>query len=169
MLAVAAKAANLKKGYDELPPEKKHQTQLMGLAVALGVLYIGNKVVSGMGETFDFVTGKEKEENRIREENDFKEKVQSDLVKSGIRPTISEAKAKSIAQSLYAAMKGMGTNEPQIIGALNVLENAADWLMVSKAYGMPRGRTLSAELYHELDSKELRVIRITLQNINIKI
>jgi len=169
MLAVAAKAIQAKKGYDNLSPEKKNQVNLLGIAAIIGALYMGNKMISGAGEAFDFVTGKEKEEQRKKDELVFKNKVQSDLVRSGIKPTISEAKAKSVAQSLYAAMKGLGTNEAQIIGALNVLENPADWLMVGKAYGLPRGRTLSAEFYHELDAKELRVIRKTLQNIKIKI
>jgi hypothetical protein len=169
-MIAAIKGAQAAKGaYKEMSPKQKQATQIMGVVVVLGALYLGNKVVSGMGKGFDFITGADAEKKRKIDEAKFKTQVQKDLVRGGVKPTLTEARAKSTAQALFSAMDGMGTDEANIIGAMQVIKNSADYQMVVLAYGMPNKLTLTAELYKELNHTEMRVIKAILERAGVEI
>ncbi|MDE5421758.1 hypothetical protein L3073_06025 [Ancylomarina sp. DW003] len=172
MLGVLPAAMVAKKGvekYRNLKPNQKKAVNLTGLAVGALVLLMGYKLYSGMGETFDVLTGKKKEEERKHNEIVYKKEVAKELVNNGQRPTLTQIEAKDTAQALFVAMDGMGTDEAQIIAALQIPKNKADWLLIGAAFGLPDGLNLVGWLYKELNAKELRVIRATLSKINVKI
>jgi len=169
MLAVVTKAAAVKKGYDNLNPQQKKGVNIAGAVALLGALYMGYKVTSKMGSMFDFMTGetsrKEKEANENKIKNDFNQA----LTNTSVKPSLSNARAKEIAQTLYDSFVYWGTYNKQAYAALRLINNSADYILVSREYGLPRGRTLTAELYNEMDNSEMKIVREILSKINVKI
>ncbi len=66
----------------------------------------------------------------------------SQMDAGGVRATIDEPRAKLLAEQLFAAMDGNGSDEAAIYSVFSQLQNAADLLMVMRAFGArPYGAT----------------------------
>lgn len=73
--------------------------------------------------------------------------------KRNIKSTISETTATSLANSLYQAMEGLGTNETLIRDVIfNKVANAADMVLVNKAFGVKEYGSYGAPAYSWLPS-----------------
>ena len=176
MLGILPQAAVVKtvadtgaKKYQSLDKNQKMAVNIGGLALFAGVLFMGYKMYSGMKDTISWFTGAKSEEERKAAESKVKSQIDQEINKVGISPTIGIATAKGIAQALLDAMEYPGTYEEQVYSNLSVLKNSADWLLVGREYGMPRKRTLVAELYHELDNKEMIKAKAILSKIGVSI
>ncbi|RKE04451.1 hypothetical protein [Marinifilum flexuosum] len=176
MLGVLPQAAATKlvvaegaKKYKNLDPAQKQMVNIGGLLVMGLALYAGYKMFSRMNGMIDWFTGAKSEKERKEAENKIQNQINDEISKVGVKPTIGTATAKSIAQSLLDAFEYMGTYEEQVYSNLRVLKNSADWLLVGREYGMPRKRTLVAELYNELDNKEMAIARSILSKIGVTI
>ncbi|MBI9058375.1 MAG: hypothetical protein JEZ01_11490 [Labilibaculum sp.] len=153
--------------YKSLDKNQKMAVNIGGIALGIGVLFIGYKVMSNMNGMFDTLTGKKAEEERRAAEDKVKSQFDKDLNK-GV-PTLSEVQAKGIAQSLLDAFEYPGTYDEQAKSNLRALKNQFDWILVSKQYGMPRGRTLRAELYNEFGNSGMKEVRAILSKINVMV
>lgn len=169
-----------KKAYSSLNSQSKTAVNLALAAGALGALFVGYKMVSGMGDLFKNVTGQKWDEEREAEESKEKADLNTILDKQEEKATLSEMTAKNIANSLYRAFLNTqpdwsqnlwdeGTDENAIYEALKLLKNSSDWLLVSLQYGMPRRRNLAAELSYELTAGEMGTVREILSKINVTI
>lgn len=180
--AIAAKTAIDKgsKKYKSLDKPQKQAVNIGGFLLVLGVAYTGYKMVAGMTGLFKTITGQKWNEERKAEENKEKIDLNIELDKQTTNPTLDVMAAKSIADSLYRAFLNTqpdwtrnlwdeGTDEKSIYAALTLLKNKADWLLVSREYGMPRRRNLVAELNYELTAKEMGKVRVILSKIGVSI
>jgi hypothetical protein len=166
--------------YQSLDQQSKNVTNIAMAVGAIGVLFVGYKVISGVGDAFKFATGQKWDEQREAEENKDKAILSQHLGKEASKPTITEDEAQNLAASFYNAFLNTqpewssnlwdeGTDEDSIYEALKILKNRADWLLVSIKYGMPRRRSLAGELNYELSAGEMGKARAILAKINVKI
>jgi len=174
MLGLIAKGAIGK--YKGLKPEDKQKADIALLLGTATSLFLGYKLVNKIGNIF--TVGKSEAE-RKEEEKKVKQALTKELSFSE-KPTLSAVEAKTIAQNLYTAfLSGQGTisknwydtgtDEDSVFRNLNLLKNRSDYLLISREFGIPRERTLSAELYYELTRSELNKVRSILLKINVKI
>ncbi|BAX79040.1 hypothetical protein [Labilibaculum antarcticum] len=166
--------------YQDLNQQSKNVTNIaMGIG-AIAVLFVGYKLVSGVGDAFKFATGQQWSEERKAEESRDKAVLQQHLDKEAETSTLTGDEAQNLATSFYNAFLNTqpewssnlwdeGTDENSIYEALKVLKNRADWLQVSIKYGMPRRRSLASELNYELSAGEMGKARAILAKINVKI
>ena len=169
--AAIAKAA-IEKGnekYKNMSPNQKQAVNIGGLALVGVAAYLGYKMFSRMNNMVDWFTGAKSEKERKAAENKIQNQINQEITKVGVSPTIGVATAKSVAQAILDAVEYPGTYEEQVYSNLRTLKNGADWLLVGREYGMPRGRTLVAELYNELDNKEMKVAKSILSKIGVTI
>lgn len=87
------------------------------------------------------------------------------LQSQGITPTYTAAQYSDMADSLFTAMDGYGTNEDKIYAVFNKLRNDADFIKLDQAFGV-RGATddlfgfyaatdLQGWIIDDLDSSEI--------------
>lgn len=166
--------------YNNLNKGAKQAVNMVGLIGTLAAVFAGYKLVTGMGGVFKTITGEKWSEERKAAEVKEKTGLKSELSKEVIKPTISERQAKNIAYGLSQAFLNTqpewsrnlwdeGTDEDMVYANLKLLRNKADWLLVSFHYGMPRNRSLAAELSYELTVSEMQKARDILLKINVKI
>lgn len=102
---------------------------VIAVAIVGGVAFVGYKIYKGLVI--------------IRDKKDFK--AETDAVKTELnqlnsiptsKQTISNAAALGMANALFAAMDGIGTDITAISKQLLQLKNQADWLAVNAAYGV---------------------------------
>ncbi|MBI9035469.1 hypothetical protein DWB61_03735 [Ancylomarina euxinus] len=171
---IPAQAAVLvaKKGaekYKDLDPNSKKAVNIGGLLLVGLTVFAGYKMINNMGNMFSFITGQKSREEAEKKEAAFKSQAKDDMLRIGQTPTLSDTRAKAIAQALLDAFEYPGTYEKQVYYNLKTLKNKADYALVSIKYGMPRGRALSAELYNEMSSSEMIITRQILEKIDVKI
>ena len=77
------------------------------------------------------------------------------LKDSGLKQTISPLGAKVMADQLYGAMKGAGTDEAKIAEILGKAKNSLDLLAISRAFGVREGENLSGWIRGEGSIPEL--------------
>lgn len=155
--------------YKKLDPNSKKAVNIGGLILVGLTVFAGYKMINNMGNMFSFITGQKSREEDARKEAAFKSQAKNDMLRIGQTPTLSDTRAKAIAQALYDAFAYMGTYEKQVYYNLKALKNKADFALVGIKYGMPRGRVLSAELYNEMSSREMLIVRQILEKIDVKI
>lgn len=167
-----------KQAYSSLDSQSKTAVNLAVAAGAIGALFLGFKMVSGMGDIFKSVTGQKWNEERKAEESKERDDLNTVLSNQEEKPSLSQMAAKNIANSLYRAFLNTqpdwslnlwdeGTDESAAYAALKLLKNRSDWLLVSLQYGMPRRRNLAAELNYELTAGEMGKVREILSKINV--
>ena len=84
---------------------------------------------------------------------------------------ISETTAKSLAEKLYTAMKGWGTDEKAIYEVFNQVSTRDDVLYIFAQFGLKDGKNLTQWLTAELNAKERAQVNaiLTQKNINYQI
>jgi len=182
MLGLPVKAIHTakkgKEAYSSLDSQSKTAVNLVIAAGAIGALFLGFKMVSGMGDLFKSVTGQKWNEEREAEESKERADINTVLSNQQEKPSLSQMAARNIASSLYRAFLNTqpdwsqnlwdeGTDESAVYAALKLLKNRSDWLLVSREYGMPRRRNLASELSYELSAGEMGKVREILGKINV--
>lgn len=81
--------------------------------------------------------------------------------------TLTQTQLNTFASSLYAAMKGWGTDEEKIYSVFRSMGSRSDVLQLIKTYGVKDGENLSEWLYDDLTAKEIDKINNILANNNI--
>jgi len=84
---------------------------------------------------------------------------------------ISETTAKQLAEKLYTAMKGWGTDEKAIYEVFSQVTTRDDVLYIFAQFGLKDGRNLTQWLTSELNAKERANVNaiLTEKNINYQI
>lgn len=110
-----------------LPPMAKN---LLAFAAVGGIIYIGYKLLSAPGKIIENLGNKDELTD-----------AQKELDKTGKTATLSASQAGSIANAIFAAMDGYGTDEDAIVYQMGKIKNNADFLLVQTKYGI---RTVSS-------------------------
>ncbi len=101
---------------------------LLMIGGAAALFFAGKKIFSGItntaGEAKDFLT---KRDAIITDAV-----VEQEILKA----TLSKSEARRMAQGLYDAMEGFGTDEERIKEIFERIQNKADFLMVYKEFGL---------------------------------
>ena len=178
---IAQGAKQGKAVYNNLDSQSKTAVNIATAVGALGALFVGYKLVSGIGDILKTATGQKWNEDRKEEESEDRANLTDHLKDEQEKPSLTEDEAKNVAAALYNGFLNTqpewsenlwdeGTDETAVYNALKVLKNRADWLLVSIKYGMPRRRNLASELLYELSSgSEQQKARDILAKINVKI
>lgn len=184
MLGLPTKAIQSAKGgkeaYSSLDSKSKSAVNIVVAVGAIGALFLGYKMVSGMGDMFKSITGQKWNEERKAEESKERADISDALRDQKENPSLSQMSAKNIANSLFQAFLNTqpdwsqnlwdeGTDESAVYACLKLLKNSSDWLLVSREYGMPRRRNLATELSYELTTGEMGKVRETLSKIGVTI
>ena len=80
---------------------------------------------------------------------------------------ISETTAKQLAEKLYTAMKGWGTDEKAIYEVFSQVSTRDDVLYIFAQFGLKDGRNLTQWLTSELNAKERTKVNTILMEKNI--
>lgn len=108
-----------------------------------------------------------KDEARKEEEN-MADKSQLELLaRKGILPRWTKAQYYELANTLYSAMSGMGTDEDAIMRVIYRIRNEADWIMVKQYFGTRDGDDLVKWLRNELSSAYLNDINKSFAKVHI--
>lgn len=87
--------------------------------------------------------------------------------------TYTEADYKAMADKLYIAMKGIGTDEEAIYEVIGRLRTRSDWYALVKAFGIRKSGSFSGNLVQwlsdELDETERARVNYILQKFDIQI
>lgn len=86
---------------------------------------------------------------------------------SGESLTLSNADYNRLADKLYKAVKGLGTDETAIYAVFNALTNKADLLKLIAVFGTKDDMTLVQWLYDDLNSREIGKVNSILANKGI--
>lgn len=86
---------------------------------------------------------------------------------SGESLTLSNADYNRLADKLYKAVKGVGTDETAIYAVFNALTNKADLLKLIAVFGTKDDMTLVQWLYDDLNSREIGKVNSILANKGI--
>ena len=77
---------------------------------------------------------------------------------TGEHPTLSGATFNMLAQKLYTAMKGVGTDEDTIYSVFGQMNNTADVLKLVAVFGTRDGETLDQWIRGDLNTWEINKI-----------
>lgn len=86
---------------------------------------------------------------------------------TGESPTLSGLQFNLLANKLYNAMKGVGTDEDTIFACFNSLNNTADCLKLIAVFGTKDGETLDQWIRGDLSSWEISRLNKNLSNKGI--
>lgn len=89
------------------------------------------------------------------------------IAETGETTTLTNAKFQQLANVIYGACKGWGTDEEAIYGAFYQLNNTADYLKLENVFGLRDGHDLNWWIRSELSSRELRKLNEILANKGI--
>ncbi len=111
--------------------------------------------------------------NRLRP----KKSIVDDIVVDTSKLTYSDTEYKLMANQLYTAMKGAGTDEAAILRVCQRMQNVDDWNAVVKAFGTKSSSnwvykfsgTLYDWLQDELSEREMRKVNEILNPIGVTI
>ena len=118
-------ANNVGKIYSNLDPRVRLGLQVVGLAVGIYIVYRLVKGASQFAQDQPFRSEEQQTANELQKLN------QNPYTKQ----KLSDAQAKSYANKLFQAMKGLGTDEQQIYSVFYKLQNNADFLAIQNAFG----------------------------------
>lgn len=82
--------------------------------------------------------------------------------------TLTPSQVNTMVSGLYAAMKGMGTDEEAIYSIFRQMRSRSDLMEVIKAFGERDGENLAQWLISELSHKEISKVNQILATNNIK-
>lgn len=132
----------------------------------------GFVVIVGVGGTAVFaldVINKIKKDAKKGESSSAKSALQN-LMRKGIKPTITEAQAKGFVSQIIASAQDFGTDEAAFYRIFNTLKNDADLYLLISVFGVQEWKgtftswfgnesgTLSYLLSYELNSSEIKSI-----------
>ena len=86
---------------------------------------------------------------------------------TGERPTLTNAQFNMLANKLYTAMKGVGTDEDTIFSVFGQMRNTADVLKLIAVFGTKDGETLEQWIRGDLSSWEINKLNRLLDNKGI--
>lgn len=86
---------------------------------------------------------------------------------TGERPTLSTVTYTALANKLYQAFKGLGTDEDAVYKVFNQLNNTADVLKLISVYGLKDGHDLDWWMRSELNRWELKKVNTIMSNKGI--
>lgn len=89
------------------------------------------------------------------------------ITQTGETPTLSNVQFNLLANKLYNAMKGVGTDEDTVFACFNQLRNTADMLKLIAVYGTKDGETLDQWVRGDLSSWEINRLNTNLANKGI--
>lgn len=89
------------------------------------------------------------------------------ITSTGETPTLSGVQFNLLANKLYNAMKGVGTDENTIYACFNQLRNTADMLKLIAVFGTKDGETLDQWIRGDLNSWEISRLNSNLANKGI--
>ena len=75
------------------------------------------------------------------------------LQAQGIKPSYSDSEYKSMANKLFDAMDGWGTNDDVVFAQFDRLNNDVDFIKLDKAFGV---RTASDNMFGLIEPQDLR-------------
>lgn len=93
--------------------------------------------------------------------------LQEHMQETGESPTLSNATFNLLANKLYTAMKGIGTDENTIYSVFNQLNNTADVYKLIAVFGTKDGETLDQWIRGDLGYFELKKLNKILVNKGI--
>lgn len=141
-------------------PIKNIQSLLITAGVIAGIGIVGFLVWKGIKKHKDTKDGK-------KEVDEAKDELNK-LVVAGKKPTLAPTQITGIANTLFNAMDGPGTDEDAIIHEFAKINNDADMLSIIKAYGVRDGLTLQTDLKDELNSEHITALNGMLARKGIK-
>lgn len=86
---------------------------------------------------------------------------------SGESLSLTNAEYTRLADKLYKAVKGVGTDETAIYAVFNALGNKADLLKLIAVFGTKDDMNLAQWIYDDLNSSEIRKVNTILANKGI--
>jgi hypothetical protein len=86
----------------------------------------------------------------FRKEIDDKQVIEDAIAETGKQPSYSDSQYRVMAEQLYAAMKGWGTNEESIYNVFRQMKSRVDVLKLIDAYGVKDGEDLVTWLNGDL-------------------
>lgn len=93
--------------------------------------------------------------------------LQDHIQETGETPTLSNATFNMLANKLYTAMKGVGTDEDTVYSVFGQLGNTADVLKLITVFGTKDGETLDQWIRGDLSSWEINKLNRLLANKGI--
>ena len=106
-----------------------------------------------------------KRKKATKEQDDYIKDVEKQIDKSDLSYANSEY--TQMANKLYSAMKGIGTNENAIYDVFSQLETESDVRKLISTYGSKDGMTLQQWLIDDLSNRELQKVNDILAKNNI--
>ena len=145
----------------------------INVVVFAGIVYVSYKLVK-----YFSAEGKEGRAQR-QEDNAWNQEIDRINQNPQTRQTISKAQSLSLANKIFAAVDGVGTDEDAIYDAFRVLKNNADFAALNAAFGKRKASSgipftadvtgnLTTILGSELDSNEVAKINLMLQSKGIR-
>ena len=101
------------------------------------------------------------------ENKSWEKDIEDEIKDSGQNGLLTPATIRQIADTLYTAMKGWGTDEATIYDCFGRIYTKTDLLKVVQAFGVQDGKTLPQYIIDELGTKERRRVNQILANNNI--
>ena len=106
-----------------------------------------------------------KRKKATKEQDDYIKDVEKQIDKSDL--SYSNSEYTQMANKLYSAMKGIGTNENAIYDVFSQLETESDVRKLISTYGSKDGMTLQQWLIDDLSNRELQKVNDILAKNNI--
>ena len=101
--------------------------------------------------------GKSKQETEdANKQRDIDNEVNNAITTSNI--TLSQVQLNTLADKIYKAVKGSGTDETSIYDAMRTLQSKDDVLALIKTFGVRDSMTLREWLYDDLNNSEISKI-----------
>ena len=122
-----SKSAAIQGAGNFIPPIAK---SALGIAAAAAIIYLGYKLIKAPQSILN--QGGNREEDRD---------VDKELDRTPEKPTLSPSQASVIANAIFTAMDGYGTDEDGIVNQMKKIKNNADFLLVQQKFGT---RTISS-------------------------
>jgi hypothetical protein len=97
----------------------------------------------------------------------YSNELDNELIK-GKKLSYSENLYQSYANKLYAAMKGLGTDEKAIFAVFNAMNNKADLLKILTVFGTRDNMSLNEWIYDDLSLSDINKINTILANKGIE-
>lgn len=141
---------------------------LKSIILPVGLLIIGFLVLN---KIFGFTDKwkREREENKRQEDTQNKQTDEVERVrKLGIKPSYPPSKYKTMADSLFTAMKGVGTDETRIFQVISSIHNDADFLQLQLAFGTREDENLTQWINGDLSSSKVAKLNAYLRKTGIK-
>lgn len=120
-----------------------------------------------------FGISKSRDEQKAQKERDLENRMEkgdeaAKLEKEGIKLTHPKSKYKDLANKLYAAMEGIGTDENAVFQVFSNIGNDRDFIELSSAFGIRKDEDLTAWLASDLSSGKRAELNKYLRSRNIK-